>query len=148
MKKVICLLILFLAGCSSEESGDSVFRGQKRELGKGFYTIDIRTNLPEGSSEKYRFSKELYYKKQKIDEAAYAFVSPSGRYAVYESLLGRGVVLFDAKKSERYHVARGGIPTVEKWSKDEEYFVMRYYITGSKKLTIRVDIDKLKLIEE
>lgn len=148
MKKVIIVLSLFLAGCSFDDSGSSATKGQKRDLGHGFYTLDVRTDLPEGSAERYRFSKELYYKNNKIDEAAYAFVSPSGRYAVYESLLGRGIILFDAKKGRKYHVIRGGIPTVEKWGEKEEYFVMCYYITSSKKITIRVDINKLELMKE
>ena len=144
MKKTICVLILFLAGCSQDGADNVITKSNKRDLGKGFYTIDVQTELPEGSPKKYHLTRDLCYKNDKIDEALYAYISPSGGFAVYESMIHGGIVLFDKKKNQKYRVARGAIPSVEHWSKDEKSFIMLYHITASEKQTMRVNIKELK----
>ena len=62
MKKVILGLIIFLAGCSTNGPEGSVMEGRRRDFGKGYYAVDVRRKLPEGSPEKYRFSRDLFYK--------------------------------------------------------------------------------------
>ena len=124
MKKAILVALLFLTGCSSNE-GHSVTKGNKRDLGKGFHTIEVRTELPEGSPEKYHLSRDLCYKSKKIDEALYAYISPSGRFAVYESMIHGGIVLYDTKGAEKYRVLEGTVPSIETWSKDEKNILER-----------------------
>lgn len=153
MRNTILVLILFLAvffltGCLPDEAETSATKGVKRDLGKGFYTIEAHSELMEGSSEKYYLSVDLYYKNKKIDEALYAYISPSGRFAVYESMIHGGIVLFDAKRAKKYRVIKGAVPSVETWSKNEEIFVMSYHPTSNEKRMIRVSISKLELLEE
>jgi hypothetical protein len=152
MKKAVFALILFLIGCSSNKPRTFVVQGMteglKRDWGHEFYTIDVYTELPAGHWEKYYWSRDLYFQKEKIDEASSADISPSGRFAVYESRIHGGIILFDVKNHKKYQVVKGTVPTVEEWGKDEESFVLRYYLTGNETRTIRINISELKLLKE
>jgi hypothetical protein len=122
--------------------------GLKRDWGHGFYTIDICTELPAGHWEKYYWSRDLYFQKEKIDEASSADISPSGSFAVYESSIHGGIILFNAKNHKKYRVVEGTVPRVEEWGGDEDFFVLRYYLSGNEARTMRINIGELELLKE
>jgi hypothetical protein len=122
--------------------------GLKRNAGNGFYTIDVREKNAPDFWEAYRWTRHLYYKGKFLDEGDSPGVSPSGRFAVYESATHGGVVLFDAKGSAFYRVVeQGSVPSVEEWSPNEESFRLRYYPSGNESRTIHVKVRDLKPIE-
>ncbi|MHC4400981.1 MAG: hypothetical protein ACYTG0_14995 [Planctomycetota bacterium] len=157
MKRICIVLLLSLTvGCAAREAEPSrsgivpgVKQGRRRDAGHDFYTIDVRTKNPPGHWEEYHWGRDLYFKRQKIDEADPPDVCPSGRYAVYESAVHGGIVLFDSHTHRKLRVLeRGTVPNVASWSDSETSFVITYYVSGNESRTVTIEIKKLKAVEE
>ncbi len=157
MKRILGLLLAVLvAGCTSSQppakSGIvlGVKHGRKRDCGHGFYTVTVRTEMHPDHWEKYHWGSRLYYKGKMLDEhASDAEVSPSGRYAVYESPQHVGIVLFDSQTGTKYRVfERGTYPMVKKWSKKEDIFTVEYFLSGDETKTVRVVVRNLHPLGE
>ena len=122
--------------------------GLKRDAGGGFYTVDVPVKNPPGVWEAYRWTRHLYYKGKFLDEGDIPSVSPSGRFAVYESTTHGGIVLFDTASSTSFRVLEHGtVPSVDAWGSDEKSFRVHYYPSGNESRTILVNVRDLKPIE-
>ena len=109
MKTHLKLIIAatMLAGCVMQRKDFPIIPIEGapiRDCGHGFTVVSVRQENPPEHWEAYRTFCELYFHKTKIDEASPVFVSPSGRYAVYESDTLGGVVLYDAQQMKRFRV--------------------------------------------
>jgi len=123
--------------------------GYRRNLGKGFYMIDVRVPMPTNHWEAYYWRRDLYFKDLNIDRASTAAISPSGRFAVYESFVHSGIVLFDTKILKKYRVIDHGVfPQVLDWKGPEEIFVMEYRALTGERVNITVDVKSLKMLQE
>jgi len=157
MKRIfIALALVLVSGCATEKPEPVVSgvilgmkQGRRRDAGHGFYTIDVRTKNPPGFWDAYHWGRHLYFKGKKIDKADPPDVSPSGRYAVYESAMHGGIVLFDSSTHNKLRVLkRGTVPSAEGWSQDETTFRLRYYVSGNESTNVTIEIKNLKAIEE
>jgi hypothetical protein len=111
------------------------------DFGHGFRAVMVSSENPPEVSERVRIRYDLFYRHQKIDESSYVDISPSGRFAVYESSFHSGIVLFDSRGKNIYRVVEyGTVPTVTAWGDEEEYFVVTYYVDGDTTNTERVPI--------
>jgi len=149
MKKVIFILLLFLVGCPSNKPATFSIHltdGLNRDLGHGFYTIDVLTKLPE----EYRWSRDLYFQGEKIAETLDADISPSGRYALYGISINKEgvIVLFDANDHKIYRVIKAFGFIVREWDENEEFFKLRYEYIPNRSHNAKFFISRLKPLEE
>lgn len=129
-KALLTLLFVFglcLAGLLAEIF---VLRIQRYQgLGHGFFLLSRWEPIKGGFESVYHY-QELHHHLKNLGMTGQVFVSPSGRFALYESFDREGhILLFDADSGKTGDVTDGdfAIPSETEWHEPEHQAGVLYY---------------------
>jgi hypothetical protein len=110
--------------------GSILAAAQSRSLGHGFVVRHIEK--PSTSSfESIVHYEYLYYRERELGQVGKVFVSPSGKFALFERHEGRrsNLVLFDSSTSQVRVVTDGAfaVPNQTNWREKEHFVKVTYF---------------------
>ena len=115
--------------CAGKRQGYIVGESETR-LSSDFKTVHRETCV-EGGFESIYHSNHLFYKSRELARIGFLSISPSGRYALFESFEGdtTRLRLFDTRRQTPLDVTDGefAIPRTVNWDEQVDRAVVTYY---------------------
>ena len=126
-----------------------VLHESSRQLGHGFREVTRSVKNPPGHWEGIGHFGYIYYKGTLLDQCSGSdfFISPKGRYAIYNNSSTGVLTLFEAKTRTSKALSKGAVPIIDKieWHESDNSATVHFEASETGKpqvgpLTVKLDV--------